>query len=85
MKKLLFIVEFGEAEITNTWRSSPQQPIYVVAKDYNEAGEKALSYVEYKNSLKPKKILDEDNSLIKTTNESLKVKAIRLACEEVVW
>jgi len=85
MKKLLFIVEFGEAEIINTWKSSSQQPVYVVAKDYNEAGEKALSYVEYKNSFKPKKILDGDNSLINTTNEPIKIKAIRLASEEVVW
>ena len=85
MKKLLFVVEFGEPEVINSWRSSPQSPVFVVAKDYNEAGDKALAYVEYKNSLKPKKILDEDNSLIKTTNESLKIKAIRLASEEVVW
>jgi hypothetical protein len=85
MKKLLFIVEFGEPEFINTWRSSPQSPVFVVAKDYNEAGDKALAYVEYKNSLKPKTVLTEDGSLNKSTNESIKIKAIRLASEEVVW
>lgn len=85
MKKLLFIVEFGEAEIINTYRSSQQSPIFVVANDYNEAADKALAYIEYKNSLKLKNVLTEDGSLNKTTNEPIKIKAIRLASEEVVW
>lgn len=81
--KKLFIVEFGEPSSSFTY--SQQQPIYVVAIDYNDAAEKALAYVEYKKTINPKKILTHDGSLNNETDEVVKIKGIKIASEEVVW
>jgi len=81
--KKLFIVEFGEPSYSSY--SYSQQPIYVVAMDYNDAAEKALAYVEYKKTINPKKILTNDGSLNNETDEVVKIKGIKIASEEVVW
>ena len=90
-QKKLFLVEFGEPQVSTlsfSFSSNLQSPLYVVAHDYNEAAEKALSYIEYKRTLdQPKNsILTSDGSLIPNIEEELaKIRAIRLASEEVVW
>lgn len=91
-QKKLFIVEFGEPKISSSpWMSfgsNSVSPLYVVATNYNEAAEKALSYVEYKKTLEqPKKsILTSDGSLLPNIEEEpVNICAIRLASEEVVW
>ena len=90
--KKLFIVEFGKPEqamslpFMEFHRNQP--PVYVVAKDYNEAASKGLAYAEYKREHMPQKsILDSDGSLnnIEEKNEVIKVRAVRLAAEEIVW
>jgi len=88
-KKLLFLVEFGEPQVGFAFNFGNQSPIYVVAKDYNEAAEKALAYVEYKKITAPKKnILTRDGSLNKSedfADDEVKIRAIKLASEDVVW
>jgi hypothetical protein len=90
-KKLLFYVEFGEPRLRGlsfTFGGS-QAPVFVVAKDYNEAAEKALAYVEYKNSDDGNKrsILTADGSLDNSVldKEDIKIKSISIASEDIVW
>jgi hypothetical protein len=81
--KKLFIVEFGEAG-GSLWNCCSQKPIYVVAKNYNEAADKAMLYVEYKMKNKP--VITSDGSLYKREEEEIiKVNAVKLAGEEVLW
>jgi hypothetical protein len=88
--KKLFIVEFGRPELgfgsMFGFASNVQQPVYVIASDYNEAAEKALAYVEYKRKTTPRNILTDDGSLnpIKDDDE-IKVKAVKLAADEIIW
>lgn len=86
-EKKLFVVEFGEAEIGYTsYCNCSQKPIFVVARDFNEAANKATLYVEYKKANKPpKKVLDSYGDLIKEKEEDIKIKTVKLAGEEVVW
>lgn len=93
-EKKLFIVEFGEPDVIGGFWSGchhSQSPLFVVAKDYNEAANKALAYVEYKKTItpKPKKdVLTSDGSLNNfwdETEENIKIRLIKLASEEVVW
>jgi len=89
-KKLLFYVEFGEPRLRGLSFSfsTGQAPVFVVAKDYNEAAEKALAYVEYKNNNQEKRsILTPDGSLDNSAidKEDVKIKSISIASEEVVW
>jgi hypothetical protein len=93
-EKKLFLVEFGDPELSGFWSGCHygQNPVFVVAKDYNEAAEKALAYVEYKRSIAPKPkrdVLTSDGSLnnfrYDTQNEEIKIRAIKLASEDVVW
>jgi hypothetical protein len=86
--KKLFVVEFGRPEIGfNMFSISAHPPIYVVANDYNEAAEKALAYAEYKRTTTPRNILTDDGSLNPNNgkDEEIKIKAIRLASEEIIW
>jgi hypothetical protein len=93
-EKKLFIVEFGEPELNGGfWAGSycRQSPIFVVAKDYNEAADKAMAYVEYKKTITPKPkrdVLTSDGSLNyfrEETDEPIKIRGIKLASEEVIW
>jgi hypothetical protein len=89
--KKLFIVEFGKPEhgmsmsFMDFHRNQP--PVYVIAKDYNEAASKGLAYAEYKKQNTPQKnVIDSDGSLNNfDDDDEIKVKAVRLAAEEIVW
>jgi hypothetical protein len=88
--KKLFIVEFGEPSMPNfmSFRFGGPKPIYVVAKDYNEAANKAMLYMEAKKASMPKKsVLDEDGSLNRSMDidEEIKIIGVRLAAEEIIW
>ena len=88
--KKLFIVEFGEPAIPNfmSLRFGGHRPIYVIARDYNEAATKAQLYMEAKKAnMPPKSIIDFDGSLnnIKEEEEEIKIVAVRLASEEIIW
>jgi hypothetical protein len=90
----LFIVEFGSPDIGGgslLGFFGSQKPLYVVATSYDEAAKKALIYVEAKNAEleedKPKSVVAPDGSLRLNYDDEieLKVKAVRLACDEIVW
>lgn len=88
--KKLFIVEFGEPTMPNfmNFRFGGPKPVYVVARDYNEAAGKAQMYMEAKKASMPKKsILDDDGSLNSRTeiDNEIKIVAVRLASEEIIW
>ena len=83
--KKLYVVEFGRPSGNDNWiiiSGSNQGPVFVVARSYDEAATKALNYVE-ENSSK-KSILDSDGSL-KMNEEELKVKAVKLASDFIIW
>jgi hypothetical protein len=87
-QKMLFIVEFGKAEFNPGFYSNycSQKPIYVVAKNYMEAQNKAEIYLENKRKNEPKKVLTEDGSLARKEEiEMPKIISIRHASEEIVW
>jgi len=87
MNKKLFIVEFGEPQISMTFSFAPEPSVFVVAEDYNEAAAKALKYVKNKEISEPKNIFTEDGSLKKDVVSGKKeynVKAVRYA-GEVIW
>ena len=77
-EKKLFYVEFGEPKVRMSFSSlfNSIQPVFVVAKDYNEAAEKALAYIEYKRSIEPKRsVLTSD----------VRIRSVSIASEDVVW
>ena len=89
-EKKLFIVEFGEPTMPNfmNFRFGGPKPIYVIAKDYNEAANKAMLYMEAKRDSMPKKpVIDLDGSLNNRTeiDEEIKIVAVKLASEEIIW
>ena len=89
-EKKLFYVEFGEPRASGFMSFSfgnPTPPVYVIARDYNEAASKALSYAEYKRTIAPKKsVLTPDGSLSNhAEEEELKIRSISVASEDVVW
>lgn len=91
--KKLFYVEFGEPRATGgflsfSFASNPLSPVYVVAKDYNEAANKAMAYAEYKKSFdKKNSVLDSDGSLRnrKEEEEEPKIRAISIVSDDVIW
>lgn len=79
----LFIVEFGNPDTGNYISfGSSQKPLFVIAKNYDEAAEKATNWIEVKKTTAS--VLTSDGDLRINTDE-LKIKAIKLACEELVW
>lgn len=89
-EKKLFLVEFGEPEVPDvmSFRFGGPRPVYVVANDYNEAANKAMLYMEAKKDTMPKKsIIGEDGSLnnLNERKEEIKVIAVRLASDEIIW
>lgn len=79
----LFIVEFGKPDMGG-WGSigGGQSPLYVIANSYDEAAKKAMIYAESK--IEGQSVVDSDGSL-KLNHEELRIKAVKLACEEIVW
>ena len=89
-EKKLFYVEFGEPKVRMSFSSlfNSIQPVFVVAKDYNEAAEKALAYIEYKRSIEPKRsVLTSDGSLNRHMDEEedVRIRSVSIASEDVVW
>jgi hypothetical protein len=89
-EKKLFIVEFGEPKLPNftNFRSSNLKPIYVIARDFNEAANKAVLYMEAKKQCGIKKpVIDSDGSLNNRTeiDYEIKVESVKLAAEEIIW
>ena len=85
-ERKLFIVEFG-GNNSDMWNYCAQKPIYVVAKDYNEAANKATLYIEWKRENNPKKVIDDDGSLLNSDRKEEKyhVVAVKSAGDEVIW
>ena len=87
----LFYVEFGEPETPGYYGgsgSSRQKPLYVIARTYDEAAKKAMSYVEFQQDViqETKKIIDADGSLVlHTDDDCIKIKAVKLASEEIIY
>jgi hypothetical protein len=87
--KKLYFVEFGDPDFTASynWDSKPHCPMFVVAKDYNEAASKALVFIEYEP--KPiRKIINLDgdlNPIEEREIKEIKIKAVKLASENVIW
>lgn len=79
----LFIVEFGKPDMGG-WVSfgGNQRPVYVIANSYDEAAKKAMIYAE--SNIEGQSVMDSDGNL-NLNNEELRIKAVKLACEEVVW
>jgi hypothetical protein len=83
--KKLFIVEFGDPDISQSWRSGSQSPIFVVATDYNQAANKAIAYIESKQKNKHD-IIGPDGSLdLPKEREEIKIKAVKIAGDEIIW
>jgi hypothetical protein len=92
-EKKLFYVEFGEPRPSGFMQFSfgnpGLSPVYVVAKDYNEAVNKAMVYAEFKKEFNKKgSILDENGSLrntVKNDDEEIKIRSIAVISDDVIW
>lgn len=85
--KKLFIVEFGEPQVSlSPFSFVPEPAVFVIAEDYNDAVNKALNYVKTKESSEPKKIFTEDGSLNNNilSKKEYKVKAVKFAGEVII-
>lgn len=85
--KNLFIVEFGEPQVTlNSFSLMPEPAVFVIANDYNDAVNKALEYVRNKENNEPKKVLNDDGSLNNNllNKKDFKVKAVKFAGEVII-
>jgi hypothetical protein len=83
--KKLYVVEFGRPSGNDNWiviSGSRQGPVYVVARTYDEAAQKAIDYLEA-NTTK-QSVLDSDGSL-KMNQEELRVNAVKLASDFIIW
>jgi hypothetical protein len=85
--KNLYIVEFGEPQVTlNAFSFNAEPAVFVIANDYNDAVRKALAYVKNKEFNEPKNILTEDGSLNNNiiNKREFKVKAVKFAGEVIM-
>lgn len=79
----LFIVEFGKPDSPGSYSSYGTKSLYVIAKTYDEAAAKGMDYVL---NCEPEKggVIGYDGSL-NINSEELKVKTVKLACENIVF
>lgn len=90
--KKLFLVEFGEPQVGFGGFSFNVEPsIFVIARDYNEAANKAMAYVENKQKNgESRSVLTEDGSLDNAflnpnrKEKEFKIRAIKFA-GDVIW
>ena len=80
----LFIVEFGKPDMGNyiSFGGGGQCPLFVMARTYDEAANKAMLFAESKSD--KQSVVGYDGSLNISTEE-LKIKTVKLACDEIVW
>lgn len=81
----LFIVEFGKPDSPGGgWISFSSgerlEPVYVIAKSYNEAGRKAIAWAEGKVG---SGVVGEDGSLKLDIND-ISVKCIKVAADQII-
>lgn len=91
-EKKLFLVEFGEPDIAyNKFSMNYEPAIFVIARDYNEAANKAMIYIESKQKTEESRsVLTEDGSLNNAFLNSNKkekkpeIRAIKFAGEVIL-
>lgn len=78
----LFIVEFGKPDEPgwSSFGSSNHDPVFVIAKSFDEVVSKSLEYADSKT----KSITDSDGNL-KSDDGKVKIKSIKVACEQFVY
>lgn len=80
----LFVVEFGQPDLGNYISfGGKQKPLFVMAKNYNEAAEKAMTFAE--SRAENQSVVGYDGSLNISPDDELKIKSVKLACDEIVW
>lgn len=82
----IFLVEFGKPDLSNFVSfGRGQDPVFVLAKDYNEASKKALLFAEERlKTQKSNSILDSDGSLILDNADNLQVKSVKIVSNEII-
>lgn len=80
----LFIVGFGEPQGDSGWITigGSNKPVYVIAKDYNEAANKAMEWAE--NKKETASVITSDGSLNLSKNE-IKINSIKICCDEIIF
>lgn len=86
-KKILFVVDIGRISERDQYLSlEPNyKSIFVVARDYNEAANKASLWLEYKIQNRSKRVLTHDGSLDTEEYIPPKILGIKMAQDEVLW
>ena len=87
-EKNLFIVEFGEGHKERhsmSFGGPAVKPIYVVAKDYNQAAQKAQFYLDTKlEEIANNGVLESDGSL--SNNNQLNIKIVGVGhVSNIIW
>jgi len=83
----IFLVEFGKPDLGSYVSfGQKQDPVFVVAKSFDEASQKAFVYAENRlNNEKSKSILDSDGSLrLDTTEVELQIKSVKIVFNEII-
>ena len=83
----IFLVEFGKPDLSSYVSfGQKQDPVFVVAKSFDEASQKAFVYAENRlNNEKSKSILDSDGSLrLDTTEVELQIKSVKIVSNEII-
>ncbi len=78
----IYIVEFGKPDSLGwTGFGGSIQPVYVIAEGYQEAADKAFSYIE---STKSSSVIGEHGSL-NLSKEEVNVTAVRLLTNNIIF
>lgn len=83
----IYLVEFGKPDLNNySSYGMKQEPVFVLANNFDEASKKAFIYAENKlNNDKSKSILDSDGSLrLDTTEIELQIKSVKIVSNEII-
>lgn len=79
----LFLVKFGKPTIENVFGGgSSQDPVFVLAKDYDEAAKKAEAWVE--ENFENKGVVAEDGSLNVDMNQN-RIKSVEIASDKLIY
>lgn len=82
----LFLVEFGKPSVGNVvYYGNKQDSLFVIAKGYDDAEQKALRHIELKmEGEKSKSILDYDGSLRLNEDSEIQVSVVKIVSNEIV-